>query len=37
MVTMVVYLFIPHLYFYLIDESEKRYGDTDDVVQENNN
>jgi len=37
MVTMVVYLFIPHLYFYLIDESEKRYGEIDDVVQENNN
>ena len=25
MVTMIAYLFIPHLYFYLIDESEKRY------------
>ena len=34
MVTMVVYLFVPHLYFYLIDESEKRYGDTEDVKQE---
>ncbi len=32
MVTMVVYLFIPHLYFYLVDESEKRYGEADDVV-----
>jgi len=27
MVTMVIYLFVPHLYFQLIDESEKRYGD----------
>jgi len=25
MVTMVAYLFIPHLYFYLIEESDKRY------------
>ena len=25
MVTMVAYLFIPHLYFYLITESDKRY------------
>ncbi len=25
MVTMVAYLFIPHLYFHLISESEKRY------------
>ncbi|ADV46812.1 hypothetical protein [Nitratifractor salsuginis] len=24
-VTMVAYLFVPHLYFYLISESEKRY------------
>ena len=37
MVTMVAYLFVPHLYFRLIDESEKRYADTDEVVQENNN
>ena len=29
MVTMVAYLFIPHLYFHLIDESERRYGETD--------
>lgn len=36
MVTMVAYLFVPHLYFRLIDESEKRYADTDEVVQENN-
>jgi hypothetical protein len=25
MVTMIAYLFVPHLYFYLISESEKRY------------
>ncbi len=27
MVAMVVYLFIPHLYFYLVDASAKRYED----------
>ncbi len=27
MVLMVVYLFVPHLYFYIVDESEKRYVD----------
>ena len=30
MVTMVAYLFIPHLYFYLIEESDKRYESSDD-------
>lgn len=35
MVTMVAYLFIPHLYFYLISESEKRYENPRDIVQEN--
>ena len=34
MVTMVVYLFVPHLYFHLITESEKVYGDTDEIVQD---
>lgn len=34
MVTMVVYLFVPHLYFHLISESEKRYADTDEIIQE---
>ena len=29
MVTMLVYLFVPHLYFYLVEESEKRYGGHD--------
>ncbi len=28
MVTMFAYLFIPHLYFYLISESDKRYEET---------
>jgi len=34
MVTMIVYLFVPHLYFHLIVESEKRYGDTDEIIQD---
>lgn len=25
MVTMFIYLFVPHLYFYLVDETHKRY------------
>ena len=29
MVTMVAYLFIPHLYFYLISESDERYEKTE--------
>jgi hypothetical protein len=29
MVTMIAYLFIPHLYFHLISESNKRYEDVD--------
>jgi len=33
MVTMVAYLFIPHLYFYLIEESEKRYEEPDSPAQ----
>ncbi len=28
-VAMIIYLFAPHLYFYLVDESEKRYEQTD--------
>lgn len=27
MVLMVVYIFVPHLYFYIVDEAEKRYAD----------
>ncbi len=34
MVTMVAYLFIPHLYFYLIEESEKRYENTKNSTQQ---
>ena len=34
MVTMVAYLFIPHLYFYLITAADERYGPEDDVIQE---
>jgi len=29
MVTMIAYLFIPHLYFHLISESDKRYEEAD--------
>ena len=29
LVTMVAYLFVPHLYFYLVSESEKRYEQND--------
>ena len=36
MVTMVVYLFVPHLYFHLVSESDKRYGDADEIVQDKN-
>ena len=34
MVTMVAYLFVPHLYFYLISAADERYEDKDDVVQD---
>ena len=34
MVTMVAYLFIPHLYFYLITEADKRYAGTEETVQQ---
>jgi len=33
MVTMVIYLFVPHLYFQLISESEKRYGNEDEILE----
>jgi hypothetical protein len=33
MVTMIAYLFVPHLYFYLVSESEKRYEDNQDSNQ----
>ena len=34
MVTMVAYLFIPHLYFKLISEADERYDPEDEVIQE---
>ena len=34
MVTMLAYLFIPHLYFYLISEADERYDSEDEVIQE---
>jgi len=34
MVTMVIYLFVPHLYFHLIEESDKHYEDTDEIIEE---
>jgi hypothetical protein len=33
MVTMVAYLFIPHLYFYLITEADKRYEETEESTR----
>ncbi len=34
MVTMVAYLFVPHLYFYLISAADDRYEDKDEIVQD---
>ncbi len=36
MVTMLAYLFIPHLYYYLISAGDARYEDTDEKVEETN-
>ena len=36
MVTMVVYLFVPHLYFRLVDEAEQRYNDGNVHTEETN-
>lgn len=36
MVTMFIYLFVPHLYFYLVDETTKRY-EPDSILEESNN
>ena len=33
MITMVIYLFVPHLYFHLVDEAEKRYADSDESIE----
>jgi hypothetical protein len=34
MVTMVAYLFVPHLYFYLITAADRRYEGKDESLQE---
>jgi len=34
MVTMVIYLFVPHLYFHLIEEADKHYDNTDEIIDE---
>jgi len=31
MVAMMTYLFAPHLYFYLVEQAEKRYGKADEA------
>ena len=36
MVTMLAYLFIPHLYFHLITAADERYDPEDEVIQEKN-
>ena len=36
MVTMIAYLFIPHLYFRLIEDSEKRYEESADKAEQKN-
>jgi len=36
MVTMIAYLFIPHLYFRLIEDSEKRYEESVDMAEQKN-
>jgi len=36
MVTMIAYLFIPHLYFQLIEDSEKRYEECADIAKQKN-
>ncbi|WP_294958923.1 hypothetical protein [Sulfurovum sp.] len=34
MVTMIAYLFVPHLYFYLISAADKRYEGNDESMQD---
>jgi len=36
MITMVAYLFIPHLYFRLIEDSEKRYDSSNNMTENKN-
>jgi hypothetical protein len=35
MITMVAYLFVPHLYFRLIEDSEKRYEESQNKAKKN--
>jgi len=37
LVTMIAYLFIPHLYFYLISESDKRYEEAESLDKPHTN
>jgi len=37
MVTMMIYLFVPHLYFYLITDAENRYENSDEIIKDTNN
>jgi len=36
MVSMLAYLFVPHLYYYLITAGEARYEDTEEIVEDTN-
>ena len=36
MVTMLAYLFIPHLYFKLIEDSDRRYDSDNDIEEQKN-
>jgi len=36
MVSMLAYLFIPHLYYYLITAGEARYEDSEEIVEDKN-
>jgi len=34
MITMVIYLFVPHLYFHLVEQAEQRYGSSEDIIED---
>jgi len=34
MITMVIYLFVPHLYFHLIAESERRFEESEEIIED---
>jgi len=36
MVTMIAYLFVPHLYYYLISAGDARYENTDNIIEDTN-